>query len=80
MTTAENKIPNINSSVKKKTDYDIKITKIEKKITDHNHDKYIATLEFNSLAADVFNARLKQADLVTKTDFDDKLKSLNQKL
>ena len=80
MITAENKIPNINSSVKKKTDYDIKITKIEKKITDHNHDKYIATLEFNSLAADVFNARLKQADLVTKTDFDDKLKSLNQKL
>ena len=64
----------------KKTDYDIKITKIEKTITDHNHDKYIATLEFNSLAADVFNARLKQADLVTKTDFDDKLKSLNQKL
>ena len=36
----ENKIPNINSLVKK-TDYDVKITEIEKEVTDHNHDKYI---------------------------------------
>ena len=35
---------------------------------------------FNKLSAKVFDARLKQADLVTKTDFDDKLKSLNQKI
>ena len=27
-----------------------------------------------------FNARLAQTDLVTKTDFDDELKSLNQKI
>ena len=64
----------------KKTDYDAKITEIEKKLTDHNHDKYITTPKFNNLAADVFNAILKQADLVTKTDFDNKLKSLNQKV
>ena len=30
--------------------------------------------EFNTLAASVFNARLVQANLVTKTDFDTKLK------
>ena len=42
----------------KKTDYDSKITEIEKKLTDHNHDQYITTPEFNILAADVFNARL----------------------
>ena len=36
--------------------------------------------EFNKLSAEVFNSRLKQADLVTNTDFDDKLKSFNQKL
>ena len=56
-----------------------KITEIEKKITDHNHDRYITTPEFNNLAVGVFDARLKQADSVTKTDFDIKLRSLNQK-
>ena len=35
-------MPNISSLVKK-TDYDTKITEIEKKITDHNQDKYITT-------------------------------------
>ena len=34
--------------------------------------------EFNILAARVFNARLAQANLVTKTDFDVKLQSLNK--
>ena len=79
MTAVENKIPNI-SSVVKKTEYDTKITEIEKKLTDHNHDKYITTPEFNNLAADVFNARLPQANLITKTDFDAKLSSLNRKI
>ena len=32
------------------------------------------------LAARVFTARLTQASLVTKTDFDDKVRSLNQKI
>ena len=34
-----------------------KITEIKNKLTDHNHDKYITIPEFNTLAADVFNAR-----------------------
>ena len=75
----ENKIPNINSLVKK-TDYDVKITELEKEVTDHNHDKYITTPEFNTLADDVFNARLAQANLITKADVDSKLSSLNRKL
>ena len=78
LTVVENKIPNINSLVKK--DYDVKITEIKKKLTDHNHDKYISTSDFNTLAADVFNARLAQANLITKTDFDAKLSSLNRKI
>ena len=53
---------------------------MEKKLTDHNHDKYITTPEFNALADDVFNARLAQANLITKTDFDTKLSSLNRKI
>ena len=40
----------------------------------------ITTPGFNTLAADVFNARLAQANLVTKTDFDAKLSNLNRKI
>ena len=64
----------------KKTDYDTKANEIEKKITDHKHDKYIATPEFNNLTAEGFVTRLAQANLVTKTDFDNKLSSLNKKI
>ena len=32
------------------------------------------------IAANVFNARLAQANLITKTDFDAKLSSLNRKI
>ena len=72
LTTVENKIPSISGLVKK-TDYNTKITDIENKINNHNHDKYVATSEFNTLAANVLNARLAQANLITKTDFDVKL-------
>ena len=54
--------------------------RLNKKLTDHNHGKYITAPEFNTLAADVFNARLAQVNLVTKTDFDIKLSSLNRKI
>ena len=74
----ENKIPDVSSFVKK-TIYDTKISELEKTLTDHNHDKYITISEFNTLAADDFNARLAQANLITKTDFDAKLSSLNRK-
>ena len=78
LTAVENKIPSVSILVKK-TDHDTKITEIEKKLTDHNHDKYITTSEFNTLAADVFNARLAQANLITKTGFDAKMSGLNRK-
>ena len=58
----------------------LKITEIENKLNNHNHDKYITTPKFNTLAADVFNARLAQANLITKTEFDSRLSSLNKKL
>ena len=79
LTADENEIPNVNRLVKK-TNYDTKISELEKKGTDHNHDKYITTPEFNTLAADVFNARLAQANLITKTNFDGKFSSLNRKI
>ena len=64
----------------KKTDCNTRITDIENKLNNHDHDKYINTSEFNKLAADVFNARIAQANLITKTDFDAKLSSLNRKI
>ena len=71
LTAVENKIPSISGLVTN-TDYNTKITDIENKLNNHNHDKYVTTSEFNTLAADAFNARLAQANLITKTDFDAK--------
>ena len=79
LTTVENKIPSVSNLVKK-TDYDTKVTETENKLNNHNLDKYIDTPEFNKLAADVFNARLAQAFLVTKTTFDNTVSSLNNKI
>ena len=78
LTAVENKIPDISTLVKK-TDYNAKINEIEKKVTNQNHDKYITTPEFNKFIAAIFAARLAQANLITKPDFDTKLSSLNQK-
>ena len=72
LTAVENKIPDVNSLVKKKQTVAQKSMNLKKKLTDHNHDKYITTPEFNTLTA-VFNARLAQANLATKADFDAKL-------
>ena len=49
-------------------------------VIDHNHDKYTTTAEFNNLAAWIFTARLAQADLVTKTDYDTKLQNLSKRI
>ena len=64
------------SSLVKKTIYDTKISELEKKLTDHDHDEYITTPEFNTLGGSVFNARLVQSNLITQTDFDAKMSSL----
>ena len=88
LTAVENKIPIVSDLVKKKTDYNTKINEIEKKITDHNHDKHFTTPEVNKLISESFVARLKQANLasksdianfINKTDFDNKLSSFNTK-
>ena len=56
LTAVENKIHNISNLVKK-TDYNTKINEIGKKITDHDHDRYITTPEFNRLTAENFAGR-----------------------
>ena len=57
-----------------------KLVKLKKKVTDRDHDKYVTTSEFTNLAAKSFSVRLAQANLVTKTDFNTKLISLNTKI
>ena len=78
-TELEKRIPNVTDFVIK-TDCNTKINDIENRITDHNHNKYIDTPDFNKVAANVFNARLKQANLLTKTDFDVEMSNLNRKI
>ena len=82
LTELENEIPDVSNLVKKYiyNDSNTKVTEIENKLTDHNHDKYIDTSEFNKLAGDVFNARIAQANLIAKTDFDAKLSSFNRRI
>ena len=70
LTELGNKNPDISNT---------KITEVENKPCNHNHDKYITTPEFNTSAADVFNARIVQTNLITKTDFDAKLSEFWQK-
>ena len=79
LTAVENIIPS-DSNLVNKTNYNTKITDIENKLNNHDHDKYITTPEFNTLAADIFNASLAQVNLITKTDFDAKLSILNRKI
>ena len=58
----------------KKTDYDTKLTEIKNTINDHNHHNHdITTLELNTSAADVFNAKTGQNNVTTKIE----LSSLN---
>ena len=75
----ENNISNTSSLVTE-TVSNTKISEVENKTP--NQDKYITTPEFNKLTenlAENFTARLKEANLVTKTDFDKKLASFNRK-
>ena len=65
LTAVENKIPSLSNLITK-TDYNTKISEIKKKVSDHNHDKYITTPEFNKLTTENFKARLGQADLIKK--------------
>ena len=74
---AENKIPDTSSLVTA-TVLNTTISEVENKIP--NHAKYITTQEFIKLTAETFAATSTQANLVEKTDFDNKLVSCNRKI
>ena len=56
------------------------MTEIEKKLNDHNHNKYIDTSKFNTFTTNLFYTRIAQASLITKTDFDVNCQVLIEKL
>ena len=80
LTAVENKIPDVIRLVEQKTNYDTKISDLEKKITDHDHDKYITTSEINALATNVANTKITQTNLATKTNFDINVLSIDSKI
>ena len=53
-----------------------KISEVENEIP--GNSKNITTQKFNKSTAETFAARLKQGDLVDKTNFDNKLTSVNR--
>ena len=73
----KNKIPNTSSFVTTNI-LNTKSSEVENKNPDSS--KYITTRESNKLTAENFAARLKQADLMKKTDFDNKLTNLNRQI
>ena len=72
-----NKIPGTSDLVTA-TVLNTKISEFQNNTSDNS--KYITTHEFNKLTTKYFAARLKQTDLVKKTDFDNKLTSFNKRI
>ena len=92
VTNLDKKIPDattlihINQYNKDNQNLEKKIGDVYKKITDTSGLvtttilKKITTQEFNKLTAENFTARLKEADLVSKTDFDNDLTSFDKQI
>ena len=73
----QKKTPDV-SGLKTTNVLETKINEVENKIPDNS--KYITTQEFNMLTAENFEVKLKLADLVNKTGFDNKLTSFNKRI
>ena len=79
LTAVENKIPDVSGFVKK-NDYNTKISDIEKKTTDHNHDKYITTPEFNSFSSRGFYCKTSTSKFSDKNRFYTRLKDISDQI
>ena len=73
----ENEIPDTSGLVTTNV-LNTKVSEAENKIRDNS--KYVTTQEFNKLTAENVAARLKQADLMNKTDFHNKLTNFNRSI
>ena len=71
----EKKIP-VTSNLVTTNVVNTKINEVENKTPDHSN--YITTQEFNKITTDSFTGRLKQTNLMNKTDFDNKPTGFNK--
>ena len=83
MTAVENKIPEVSSLVKKKTDFNTKVTEIEGEIPDvsnlvkkTDYATEIANIKNDYATNAALNARRKK--LIQKTKFETEVKKINQ--
>ena len=74
----ENKIPDVCNLVKK-AEYNTKVNETERKLLIIVMMNTLLLQNWVKLTAENFAARLTQANLAKKTDFDDKLINLNKK-
>ena len=79
LTAAENNISNISTLVKKQT-ITLKLQKLKINLLIIIMTNTLNTQEFSKLTADVFNARIAQANLIAKTDFDVNFQILTEQL
>ena len=77
ISNVENEIPNTSILVTTVV-LNTKISEVENKIPDNS--KYITTQVFIKLTAEEFSARLKQADSLSKIDFDNRLTRFNRRI
>ena len=73
----QKKTPDV-SGLKTTNVLETKINEVENKIPDNS--KYITTQEFNKLTTEHFTAKLTQANLMSKTDFNNKLTRFDKRI
>ena len=70
-------MPNV-SNLFKKTEI-VRINEIENEITtDHDHDEYITTQEFDKLTLETFSERLAKANLASKCNIANFVKKIHE--
>ena len=78
LTAVENKTPSVSNLVRKKQTVTQKLVSFKKSLLIMIMINMLLLQNF--LAANAFNTRLSQTNLIIKTDFDAKLSSLNRKI
>ena len=73
----QKKTPDV-SGLKTTNVLETKINEVENKLPDNS--KYITTQEFNKLTTEHFTAKLTQANLMSKTDFNNKLTRFDKRI
>ena len=82
LTELENKIPDISSLATKTalTTVENQIPDVSDLVNKTDYNTKVTKIKINKLTADVFNARIAQANLIIKTNFDAKLSNLKRNI